>query len=157
MSFEEHSFVEAGDRSPTEVIATRTGITNEIKLKSGKLLEICRTTLNHLAGRVGQVVPRLPTHTLSAMQRECVESSIQRFPQGRRVSLGAELVDKLENTSNIVVDLEDLHRQRGLKVRKRGLLRRLGVPHRGFDIRQAGLDVLETHGGGVVGNKVVPA
>lgn len=91
-------------------------------------------------------MPRL-TLALSGAGLEGIECSIQRLPQGRRVSLCAQLVDELENTSDIVVDLEYLHRQRGLKARKRSLFWRLGIPHGGFDIRQSGFDILKTHGG----------
>ena len=95
---------------------------------------------------------------LGGEEREDIESSIQRLPQGRRVSLCAQLVDKLEDTSDIVVDLEYLHRQGGLKARERSLLWRLGVPNWGFNIRQTGFDVLKAHGSGVdVGNKVALA
>lgn len=94
-------------------------------------------------------MPWSPTRALSRVKPADIEGSIQRFPQGRRVSLGAQLVDEFEDTSHIVVDLEDLHGQRGLKVRKGSLLWRLCASHWGFSIRQTGLDILETHGGGV--------
>jgi len=42
----------------SEVITKKAGITDEIELKSGKLLEICRTSFNHLPSGVGQVMPR---------------------------------------------------------------------------------------------------
>ena len=88
---------------------TRARVTDEIELKSSKLLEICRTSFNHLPSGVGQVVPRSPTRVLSGTKAADIRGSIQRFPQDRRVSLGTQLVDKLENTSDIVVDLENLH------------------------------------------------
>ena len=93
-------------------------------------------------------MPRSPIRALSGAKAASIESSIQRFPQCRRVSLGAQLVDELENPSNIVVNLEDLHGQGRLEVHEGSLLWRLRVPNWGSDIRQTGLDVLETHGGG---------
>jgi hypothetical protein len=94
----------------SRIITIGMGITDEIELKSSKLLEICRTSFNHVPSRVGQVVPRSPTRGLSRAKEVDVEESIQRFPQGRRVSLSAQLVDKLEDTPDVVVDLENLHR-----------------------------------------------
>ena len=85
-------------------------MTDKIELKSGKLLEICRTSFNHLPSGVGQVMSGSPTRALSKVKAADIEGSIQRFPQGRRVSLGAQLVDELEDTSDIVVNLKDLHR-----------------------------------------------
>lgn len=129
-------------------VETRARGTDEAELKGGELLEICRASFDHLPSGVGQVVPRLML-ALSETGRADVMNSVQRFPQSRRVPLCAQLVDELENTTNVVVDLEYLHRQRGLKARKRSLLWRLCIPHWGFDIRQTGFDILKTHGGGV--------
>lgn len=92
---------------------------------------------------------------LSGAERADIEGSVQRLSQGRRVSLCTELVNELENSSDIVVDLEHLHGQGGLKVRKRSFLRRLCVPHWGFNIRQTGFDILKTHGRGVEGGEKV--
>lgn len=55
-------------------------------------------------------MPGRPTRALSRVKAVDIEGSIQGFSQGRRVSLGAQLVDEFEDTSDIVVDLEDLHR-----------------------------------------------
>jgi hypothetical protein len=85
-------------------------ITDEVELKSGKLLEISRTSLNHLPSGVGQVMSRSPTRALNRTKKWVFEGDIQRFPQGRRVSLCTQLVDELEDTSDIVVYLEHLHR-----------------------------------------------
>lgn len=92
-------------------------------------------------------MPRL-TLVLSGVERADVEGGIQGLPQARRVSRCAQLVDELENATDIVVDLEYLHRQRGLKAGKRSFLWRLSVPHWGLDIRKSGFDILKTHGGG---------
>lgn len=54
-------------------------------------------------------MPRSPKRVLSGGEAADTRGNIQGFPQGRRVSLGAQLVDELEDTADIVVDLEDLH------------------------------------------------
>lgn len=138
-------------------IGIRARGTNGVELKGSKLLEICRASFDHFPSGVSQVVPRVRL-AFSGAERIDIEGDIQRLPQGRRVSLGAQLVHELEHTSDIVVDLEYLHRQRGLKARKRSLLWRLCVPHWGFNIRQTGFDILKTHGGCVDGgNKMALA
>jgi hypothetical protein len=110
MSFEGRAFAGADDRSLIRGNHEKARITDEIELKSGELLEICRTSFNHLPSGVGQVVPGSSTRALGRVKVADIGGNIQRFSQGRRVSLGAQLVDELEDTSDIVVDLEDLHR-----------------------------------------------
>lgn len=53
MSFGEHAFAGAGDGSLIRDNHGKGRITDEIELKSGKLLEICRTSFNHLPSGVG--------------------------------------------------------------------------------------------------------
>ena len=54
MSFEEHAFAGAEDRRLIRANYEKNArITNEIELKGGKFLEICRTSFDHLPRGVG--------------------------------------------------------------------------------------------------------
>jgi hypothetical protein len=54
-------------------------ITDEVELKSGKLLEISRTSLNHLPSGVGQVMSRSPTRALNRTKKWVLEMTYRDF------------------------------------------------------------------------------